>query len=313
MARIRSIKPEFFTSESMGAVSLGAERTFAGIWTIADDRGRLRDQAAVINGALWPLRPEHTAVDLESELGELEREGVICRYTGCDGKRYLHVVNWVHQRVEKPSRSRMPVCQRHRHDDYCGIHDLEDCPPPALNPTGAVPAAPPAPDPEPDEIPVAIPEPSPTIPGVLPEPSGSLHPLDLGSRNKDLGPRTTTTVTPPARRTERASPLSEAAFAEFWSAYPRKVAKGQARAAWTKAVKGGADPAVLTAAAASYRDDPERRRSDPKFTPHPASWLNAQRWLDEPPERTSPQVNGNRPANYFRSDRNDNPFEGLDP
>ncbi len=42
MARIRSIKPEFPQSESMGNVSRDARLTFIQLWTLADDSGRLR-------------------------------------------------------------------------------------------------------------------------------------------------------------------------------------------------------------------------------------------------------------------------------
>lgn len=41
LARIRTIKPEAFVSESLATVSLTAERTFLGLLTQADDQGRL--------------------------------------------------------------------------------------------------------------------------------------------------------------------------------------------------------------------------------------------------------------------------------
>lgn len=70
-----------------------------------------------------------------------------------------------------------------------------------------------------------------------------------------------------------------AAFAEFWSAYPKRVAKEQARKAFAAAVKRGADPAALIAGAKRYAA--ERAGQDPKFTKHPATWINAECWLDE--------------------------------
>jgi hypothetical protein len=289
MARIRSYKPEFYRSESLGSVSLAAERTFGGLITEADDRGRVRDQPAVLNGALWPLRPEHTAVDMETDLAELVREGLICRYTGCDGKQWLHLITWdSHQRVEKPSRSRAPVCPRHRADDYCGRHDLDDCPPITLTSIMTPPKY--AEQSEPDTDSALFPGPSPTTPGALPEPSRSPHPQDLGPRNLDLGTRTLDPQPPPAANTSRQPPISEAKFAEFWDTYPRKVAKADARKAWIKAVKAGVDPDEITTGARRYRDDPTRQRSEPKYTKHPAAWLNGERWTDQPaaPTRASP-------------------------
>lgn len=121
MARIRTIKPEAFVSESLAEVTVEAERTFFGLLTQADDHGRHRDNAAIIAGLLWPLRAEHTSVHVEDDLHQLANAGLICRYTGCDGRRYLHVVTWsAHQKIDRPSQSRMPSCPQHQGADRCG-------------------------------------------------------------------------------------------------------------------------------------------------------------------------------------------------
>jgi hypothetical protein len=65
-------------------------------------------------------------------------------------------------------------------------------------------------------------------------------------------------------------------FEEFWQAYPRKLAKGNARKAWDAAIKK-ADPDSIIVGAIHYA----KNVTDPKFTMHPATWLNAERWLDE--------------------------------
>ncbi|MGA4540903.1 hypothetical protein ACPA54_12990 [Uniformispora flossi] len=122
MARIRTIKPELFTSEDLASVALTAERTFVGLLTQADDRGRFRDHPAVIAGLLWVLRPEHTALGVEDDLGQLAAAGVICRYTGCDGKPYLHITGWDrHQKIDRPSTSRIPACPSHPTPSGCTV------------------------------------------------------------------------------------------------------------------------------------------------------------------------------------------------
>lgn len=73
-------------------------------------------------------------------------------------------------------------------------------------------------------------------------------------------------------------------FDEFWKAYPRKEAKGAARRAFAKHKP---DRSLLTKMLASI--DGQRRgeqwqRDAGKFVPHPATWLNQERWLDEPPK-----------------------------
>ncbi|WP_326657807.1 hypothetical protein [Streptomyces sp. NBC_00385] len=120
MARIRTIKPESFISESLAEVSVEAERTFFGLLTQADDHGRHRDNAAIVAGLLWPLRAEHTSVHVEDDLHQLATAGLVCRYTGCDGRRYLHIVTWSeHQKIDKPSQSRLPSCPQHQAEARC--------------------------------------------------------------------------------------------------------------------------------------------------------------------------------------------------
>lgn len=99
----------------------------------------------------------------------------------------------------------------------------------------------------------------------------------------------------------------EAAFARFWEIYPRRVSRGDALKAFTKAAKAGIDLEVVISGAARYRDDGARQRSEIKYTKHAATWLNGQCWLDEagPPARASP--NGHRP---FRNPEDPSIYEG---
>jgi uncharacterized protein YdaU (DUF1376 family) len=74
-------------------------------------------------------------------------------------------------------------------------------------------------------------------------------------------------------------------FDAFWTAYPRKTAKGAATAAWVKALKKATAEEIIKAAHA-YRDDPNR---DEGFTAHASTWLNQERWLDGPlPQKSLP-------------------------
>lgn len=86
-----------------------------------------------------------------------------------------------------------------------------------------------------------------------------------------------------------------AAFDEFWSLYPLKRSKGQARKAWPSAVKRAGGTAKIMEGAARFAADPHR---DPKYTAHPATWLNGERWDDPPlPSRlvSAGRTNGYRP------------------
>lgn len=66
-------------------------------------------------------------------------------------------------------------------------------------------------------------------------------------------------------------------FDEFWAAWPRKVAKPNARKAWAKALNRSTAE-TITAAAIEYRDNPHRPSAE--FIPHPATWLNRDGWDD---------------------------------
>jgi hypothetical protein len=66
-------------------------------------------------------------------------------------------------------------------------------------------------------------------------------------------------------------------FENFWSACARKTAKGSARKAWLKAIKL-ASPQTIIQAMASYAKSMAGK--DPQYIAHPATWLNAERWLD---------------------------------
>lgn len=66
-------------------------------------------------------------------------------------------------------------------------------------------------------------------------------------------------------------------FDEFWSVYPRRVAKQAAYRAYKKALKETTPETIAYAARAYAR---ERQGKDMEYTKHPATWLNAERWRD---------------------------------
>ena len=108
MARIRTIKPEFPQSESMGRVSREARLCFVLIWTICDDSGRTRAASRMLASLLYPY-DDDAANHIEGWLDELEAEGCIVRYA-VDGSHYLQVKKWSdHQKIDKPSKSRIPT------------------------------------------------------------------------------------------------------------------------------------------------------------------------------------------------------------
>lgn len=108
MARIRTIKPEFFTSLTIADLTPEQRLTFIGLWTHVDDAGRCVDDPRLIKAAVWPL-DDRTAADIEIDLKALTESSLITRYT-LNRKRYIAVTSWrEHQRINRPTKSKLPA------------------------------------------------------------------------------------------------------------------------------------------------------------------------------------------------------------
>jgi len=247
VARIRTIKPSFYVSESLAEVSLTAERTFGGLITQVDDAGRIKDNAAVLHGAIWALRPEHTPVDVETDLMQLEKAGLICRYV-VGGKRYLHLVTFSdHQKISHATPSKLPDCPHEIHGGY-----LRD----QLS-SGDFPSS----------------------SGASPEPSGD-SPIGSGlGSGSGSGSGSPSEAPPPLP----LAPLAEStpSFEDFWEAWPRKTSKADAEKAWKKALRERANPAAIVEACKSYAERCRLTDRPKDKTPYPATWLNRKSWTDD--------------------------------
>lgn len=116
------------------------------------------------------------------------------------------------------------------------------------------------------------------------------------SNDMPLGNASTTTPTPTptiesayADSSMRKEPDDD--FIEWYAAYPRHVGKGAAARAYRSARKK-VDAATLLVGA----ERAAAQAGDPQFIPHPATWLNGERWLDDDePHRAHGGGNGARP------------------
>lgn len=237
MPRIRAIKPDAFTSDTLSLTSLLARWTFAGLWTYCDDEGRARADVRLIKAALFPIDDATTLADIRGALDELEGISAICRYN-VEDKTYMHVPKWdEHQKINRPTDSKLPPCPGH---------------------TGGVTA-----DSEPSHE-------------TLTEDSVSPHGGKGKERNREQGS---------AHAQERVSDTR--LFDQFWSAYPRKKDKAKSLKAWEKATKKH-EPAKLIEAAKRYAL--EKRDTEQQFILLPSTWLNGERWDDEPDRPARPTL-----------------------
>lgn len=104
MARIRTIKPEFWTDEKIVAMTPLARLLFVGLWNFADDDGRGEYSPRRMKMQILPA----DSTDISELLGEIRREGLIVVYS-VDGKEYFEIKGFSkHQKVDKRSASKYP-------------------------------------------------------------------------------------------------------------------------------------------------------------------------------------------------------------
>lgn len=101
MARIRSIKPEFWTAEQVMECSPIVRLLFIGMWNFCDDGGNHPASLKTLKAEVFP-GDDITTADVEGMVSELIANDLIMAYESA-GKGYWHVTGWHHQKIEKPN------------------------------------------------------------------------------------------------------------------------------------------------------------------------------------------------------------------
>lgn len=83
-------------------------------------------------------------------------------------------------------------------------------------------------------------------------------------------------------------------FDQFWQAYPRKVGKVDAQKAWAKLKPTPELVQTILEAIAAQKEGHDWKREAGEYIPHPTTWLNGGRWLDEVRAYVEPQQRQNR-------------------
>lgn len=105
MARIRTIKPEFWTDEKIVALSFPARLFFMGMLNFVDDEGRASYSPSRLKMQILPA----DTVDVSALLGEIRGESLIVVYE-VDGKEFFQVNGFSkHQKVDKRTLSKIPA------------------------------------------------------------------------------------------------------------------------------------------------------------------------------------------------------------
>lgn len=102
MARIRTIKPEFHTSEQVMECSRDARLLFVSLWNFCDDRGVHPNNARTIKARVFPGDEDMDSATVRLLIDELSSNSLIKFYV-VDDKEYILVLGWHHQKIDKPS------------------------------------------------------------------------------------------------------------------------------------------------------------------------------------------------------------------
>lgn len=122
MARIRSIKPEYWTDEKIVGLPYEARLFFIGLWNFADDCGHVEDEPVRLKLQILP----NDDADAKTLIETLISVGLLFRLRGC-----LVIPNFrKHQRIDKPSTCRFDA-------------DSTKAPRGSKRPTGVPPSTPP--------------------------------------------------------------------------------------------------------------------------------------------------------------------------
>lgn len=101
MGRIRYIKPGFFTNETLAALPPLTRLLFAGLWTLADCKGRLEDRPKRIKAELFP----YDELDVDAALNALAEVNFIRRYSAKGRDCIVIVAFLVHQKPHPKEKS----------------------------------------------------------------------------------------------------------------------------------------------------------------------------------------------------------------
>lgn len=108
MARIRTIKPEFWKHEDLSALPEPTHMLAAALLNHADDEGYFNANPGLVRAECCPLR--EPSVSVQDSLNSLVKVGYLELFNGSDGKRYGRIVTFDdHQRVNRPTPSKIKL------------------------------------------------------------------------------------------------------------------------------------------------------------------------------------------------------------
>lgn len=297
MARIRSVKPEYWDDQELAEqVSRDARLLYIGLWNLSDEHGRLRGDARFIKGRIFPYDDDISIEDVAVMVGELALAGKVLPYQS-DGLIYLFLPNLSrHQRLEADKvTSKLP-------DQTASDVDL-------LSPRALIDAC--RSESRADKSArraekIALLYGTGSMEHVSDadgSASGETH-TDSDATDDAIGGMSKAALKAKAKEGKLPSSHpnlswdsheidADPEWVKFWATYPSVKDKNAARVKWLAALRAKIPPAKILAGAEAYAI--ERAREDPKFNKNPATWLHNKCWEQYDEEPKAPAVPAPRP------------------
>ena len=287
MPRIRTIKPEFWSSPGVAKMSPLARLTFIGMWNWADDAGRGTYNPRELMGFIFPNDYEMTVAEFAQLCAEIERHVAVIFYKVAD-RGFYYIPSWKkHQsKYAKMQASRFPAPDDGVRINPVNMQAIDDVAESSGN--------------------------SATMRGSSGDSSGDSA-IGTGEQgNRGTGEQiymseTSSDVVATPKPPTKPSPKRNAyppAFEAWWRAYPRhrNASKKQALESWRKATKQ-IPPAELQSLTERYAAT--HGISDESKIPHPTTWLNQCRWetvdATDSPSLPRRQADGTRPEDWLQT------------
>lgn len=260
MPRIRTIKPEFWSSPDTAAAPLVARLAYIGMWNWADDYGRGTLNLKELDGFIFPNDDvaelcvgtsddsEGTSYTFRRVVKEVVTAFGLKVYE-VDRRTYFEIPSWSdHQRTERKAKSKFPAPSE-------GV-DVTD-----QWKLGGV-----------KEVPTSAKE----------VPTESVGSSDASEGSSGIGTGEQGNRGTGDKKTSSNRSSYPASFEEWYEIYPRHVGKADALKAWKAATKK-VNRDDLNDATRRWAQAYEASGKDPNYIPYPATWLRRGGWDDELP------------------------------
>src|SRR6202008_1352454 len=114
MARIRTIKPEFWQDEKIALLPPYARLLYIGMWNMSDDYGTVRSTPAFLKSQIFPYDEQMRTKDLSTWIDSLTKAQMLEPFE-YNGQGFFNIRTFnEHQKIDKPSKPIVPLNEKNK-------------------------------------------------------------------------------------------------------------------------------------------------------------------------------------------------------